>query len=350
MAKQDPAMFFQIHHTPILIDEVQYAPEIFPYVKLWVDKNQKPGDFWLTGSQLFQMMNGVQESLAGRVALLNLFSLSQSEIEGRTSKPFCVDISIFTKEKQFVHPAAAPEIFRRIWEGSMPALLSGAVTDRDVFYSSYLSTFIDRDIKEISGAIDSLKFLRFVTAVAARTSQLLNYKGIADDAGINQVTVKNWLNILESLGIIFYLHPYSNNVLKRTIKTPKLYFYDTGLVCYLTKWSSPEVAMNGAMNGALYENYVVSEIMKSYYHHAKTPYLYYYRDKDSREIDLILEANGTLFPIEIKKTAHPEKRMTDTFSVLDKGPLKRGTGAVVCLANNLSAFDKKTLIIPSWYI
>ena len=350
MAKQDPAMFFQIHHSPILIDEVQYAPEIFPYIKMRVDKNRQPGDFWLTGSQLFQMMNEVQESLAGRVALLNLFSLSQAEMEGRNSQPFCLDISVFTKERDFVHPATAPEIFRRIWEGSMPAILSGAVTDRDVFYSSYLSTYIDRDIKEISGIIDSLKFLRFVTAVAARDSQLLNYKSIADDAGINQATVKNWLNILQSLGIIFYLHPYSNNVLKRTIKTPKLYFYDTGLVCYLTRWSSPEVAMNGAMNGALYENYVVSEIMKSYYHHAKTPYLYYYRDKDSREIDLVLEANETLFPIEIKKTAHPEKRMAAAFSVFDKEPLKRGTGAVICMADGLGAFDKETLIIPSWLV
>ena len=350
MAKQDPAMFFQIHDSPILIDEVQYAPEIFPYIKMRVDKNRKPGDFWLTGSQLFQMMKGVRESLAGRVALLNLFSLSQAEIEGRNSQPFCLDISAFTKERDFVHPATAPEIFYRIWEGSMPAILSGAVTDRDVFYSSYLSTYINRDIKEISGTIDSLKFLRFVTAVAARDSQLLNYKGIADDAGINQATVKNWLNILESLGIIFYLHPYSNNVLKRTIKTPKLYFYDTGLVCYLTKWSSPEVAMNGAMNGALYENYVVSEIMKSYYHNAKTPFLYYYRDKDSKEVDLVIEANGTLSPIEIKKTAHPEKRMAAAFSVFDKEPLKRGTGAVICMADGLGAFDKETLIIPSWLV
>lgn len=350
MAKNDPAMFFQIHRPPILIDEVQYAPELFPYIKIQVDKTHKPGDFWLTGSQLYKLMRGVQESLAGRVALLNLFSLSQSEAEGRNEPPFAVELSSLTERKPFVHPAAAPETFGRIWKGSMPAILSGAVTDRDVFYSGYLSTYIERDVRELSSTIDSLKFLRFVTAVAARTGQLLNYKGISDDVDIDQATVKNWLNILETLGIIFYLHPYSNNVLKRTIKTPKLYFYDTGLVCYLTKWSSPEVAMNGAMNGALYENYVISEIVKSFAHNAKTPYLYYYRDKDAKEIDLLIEADGKLYPVEIKKTAHPEKRMAAAFSVIDRAPLKRGAGAIICLANGLSALSSDILVIPSWYI
>jgi predicted AAA+ superfamily ATPase len=350
MAKNDPAMFFQIHHPPVLIDEVQYAPELFPYIKIQVDKNHTPGEFWLTGSQIYKLMRGVQESLAGRVALLNLFSLSQSEVEERNEPQFTVELSSLTERKPFIHPAAAPETFERIWKGSMPAILSGAVEDRDVFYSAYLSTYIDRDVRELSSAIDSLKFLRFVTAVAARTGQLLNYKGIADDADIDQVTVKSWLNILETLGIIFYLHPYSNNVLKRTIKTPKLYFYDTGLVCYLTKWSTSEVAMNGAMSGALYENYVVSEIIKSFAHNAKTPYLYYYRDKDAKEIDLLIETDGKLHPVEIKKTAHPEKRMTAAFSVIDKTPLERGTGAVICLADGLSALNQDILIIPSWYI
>lgn len=350
MAKNDPAMFFQIHRPPVLIDEVQYAPELFPYIKMQVDKNHTPGEFWLTGSQIYKLMRGVQESLAGRVALLNLFSLSQSEVEGRNEPQFTLELSNLTERKPFVHPAAVPETFERIWKGSMPAILSGAVEDRDVFYSAYLSTYIDRDVRELSSAIDSLKFLRFVTTVAARTGQLLNYKGIADDADIDQTTVKNWLNILETLGIIFYLHPYSNNVLKRTIKTPKLYFYDTGLVCYLTKWSAPEVAMNGAMSGALYENYVVSEIIKSFAHNAKTPYLYYYRDKDAKEIDLLIEVDGMLHPVEIKKTAHPEKKMTAAFSVIDKAPLERGSGAVICLADGLSALSQDILIIPSWYI
>lgn len=350
MAKNDPALFFQIHRPPILIDEVQYAPDLFPYVKIEADRAHTPGDFWLTGSQLYKLMQGVQESLAGRVALLNLFPLSQSEVEGWDESPFTVELDELVKRKSSVHPSAAPETFQRIWRGGMPAILSGAVTDRDVFYSGYLSTYLERDIRDLSEGIDSLKFLRFITAVAARTGQLLNYKGIADDADIDQATAKGWLNILETLGIIFYLHPYSGNVLKRTIKTPKLYFYDTGLVCYLTKWSTSAVTMDGAMSGALYENYVVSEIIKSYRHNAKTPYLYYYRDKDGREIDLLIEADGKLHPVEIKKTAHPEKRMTAAFSVIDKAHLQRGTGVVICLAEGLSAFDRNTLIVPSWFI
>lgn len=346
IAKNDPALFLQIHRPPLFIDEVQYAPELFTYIKIYVDKHRNAGDFWLTGSQLYKLMQGVSESLAGRVALLNMFSLSQGELNEADFKPFRTDISFLAERKNsFIH-FTAPQIFNRIWTGSMPALSSGAVTNRDVFYSSYLSTYIERDVREISQTIDSLKFMRFMTAVAARAGQQLNYAGLADDADINQATVKNWLNVLETLGIIFYLHSYSNNVLKRTVKAPKLYFYDTGLVCYLTKWSSPEVTMNGAMSGALFENYVISEIVKSYHCNAKMPYVYYYRDKDGKEIDLLIESDNTLSPVEIKKSAAPTAKMVSAFSVLDKLPTERGTGAVICLSENFGALDRNTLIIP----
>ena len=225
-------------------------------------------------------------------------------------------------------------------------MASGQYKERSIFYSSYISTYLQRDVKELSGTIDSMKFLRFITAVAARTAQMVNYKGIADDCDIDQITAKNWLRILETLGIVFYLHPYSNNVLKRTVKTPKLYFYDTGLVCYLTKWSDSETAMNGAMNGALLENYAVSEILKSYQNAGKEAFLYYYRDKDTKEIDLLMEGDGKLYPIEIKKTITPDKRLLNVFSVIEKSQLKRGTGAVLCMALKLSAFDKDNLIVP----
>lgn len=350
MAQNDPALFLQIHKPPVLIDEVQYAPNLFSYIKIYADREQQPGAFWLTGSQLYKLMRGVQESLVGRVALLNLFSLSQNEMEGKERRPFLVDMQDLLGKKRDAEIVHAPEVFERIWRGSMPALCSGKITNRDVFYSGYINTYIERDVRELSNAIDSLKFMRFVTAVAARTGQLLNYAGIATDADIDQATAKNWLTILETLGIIFYLHPYSNNVLKRVIKTPKLYFFDTGLVCYLTRWSTPEVAMNGAMNGALFENYVISEIMKGYYHNAKTSYLYYYRDKDAKEIDLLIEADGALWPVEIKKSAQPEKKMTAAFSLIDKAPLNKGTGAVLCLCESLSAFDDQTLIVPVSYI
>ena len=350
LAKEDPAMFFQIHRPPLLIDEVQYAPELFPYIKMYIDKTHNPGDFWLTGSQIYRLMRGVQESMAGRVALLHMSPLSQREIFGGETVPFSIDLETLSRRQKGMGPVTTPDMFGRILQGGMPALVSGQYEDSGLFYSGYLSTYLERDVHEISGAVDSLKFMNFITAVAARAGQLINYKSIADDADIDQSTVKSWLNILETLGIIFYLRPYSNNVLKRTIKTPKLYFYDTGLVCYLTKWSSAETVMNGAMNGALLENYTVAEIMKSYQNCAREPYLYYYRDRDSKEIDLLIEGDGKLSPIEIKKTATPASRLTRVFKVIEKSPLIRGTGAVLCTTDKLSAFDRDNLIVPIWLI
>ncbi len=347
LAKTDPKMFFQLHRPPLLIDEVQYAPELFPHIKMMVDERRQPGDFWLTGSQLFSMMEGVQESLAGRVALLQLSPLSYGELiaDGGTT-PFRVDLPALT-QRQAVRPALdTPAIFQRIFTGGMPALASGQYANPSIFYSSYISTYLDRDVRRLSVGIDDLKFLGFLRAAAARTGQQVNYKGIADDAEIDQATAKSWLHILEALGIVFLLRPYSNNVLKRTVSTPKLYFYDTGLVCYLTRWSSPETAMNGAMSGALLENYAVAEIMKTYQNAGQESFLYYYRDKDAREIDLLLEQDGKLFPIEIKKMAAPPKKLTKVFELIDKSPLQRGTGAVLCMADNLGAFDQNNLIVP----
>ena len=346
MAKNDPHMFLQLHPPPVLIDEVQYAPELFTYIKAHIDEHHRPGDFWMTGSQIFRMMRGVRESLAGRVALLHMSPLSQREITGVANAPFITDFDKLLAESRSIKSVAVPKLYERLWTGSMPGLVSGQFPDRELYYSSYISTYILHDVHDLSGSIDALKFLRFITAAAARSGQLLNYRAIADDAEIDQVTAKSWMNILESLGVIFLLHPYSNNVLKRTIKTPKLYFYDSGLVCYLTKWSSPAVAMNGAMNGALLENYAVSEIMKTYQNAAREPFLHYYRDRDMKEIDLLIEGDGKLCPIEIKKTTLPDRRLTNVFSVMDRSPLTVGTGAVLCMADRFSAFDKDNLIVP----
>lgn len=350
MAKNDPQLFLQLHRPPVIIDEVQYAPELFTYIKIHVDKHHTPGAFWLTGSQIYRLMRGVQESLAGRVALLHLSPLSQREITGALPRVFSVDFEALLSESKAVAPVSIPDMFERIWNGCMPGLISGQRSERDIFYSSYISTYIERDVRELSGTIDALKFNRFVTAVAARCSQLINYTALAGDADIDIQTAKSWLNILETLGIVFLLHPYSNNVLKRTIRTPKLYFYDTGLVCYLTRWSSAEVAEKGAMSGALLENFTISEIAKSYQNAGRSPYLYFYRDRDAKEIDVVLEENGKLYPLEIKKTAAPDRRITNTFAVVNRSPLERGTGAVLCLAQEFSAFDRDDLIIPIWMI
>ena len=301
----------------------------------------------MTGSQLFKMMEGVQESLAGRVALLHLSPMSQSEIlHCPAAGPFRVDLNALQKRQQHCTVCDTPTMYQRIFRGGMPALVTGQYTNANLFYSSYIDTYMERDVRRLSSGIDSLKFLRFLRATAARAGQQVNYKGIADDAEIDQATAKSWLHILEALGIIFLLHPYSNNLLKRTVSTPKLYFYDTGLVCYLTRWTSPETAMAGAMNGALLENFTVSEVMKSYQNAGLEPFLYYYRDSDAKEIDLLLEQDGKLYPLEIKKMATPPKKLTKVFELIDKSPLQRGTGAILCMAEKLGAFDENNLIVP----
>ena len=350
IAKTDPELFLQLHKPPVLIDEVQYAPELFTYIKMHVDKNHEPGAFWLTGSQIFKLMQGVQESLAGRVAVLSMTSLSQAEMSGGEIEPFTVDLESLSRREKGRTVADTRDIFERIYKGSMPAIVSGANTNSQIFYSSYLSTYIERDVKELSDAIDSMKFYRFITAVAARCGQMLNVADIARDADINQKQTKDWLLILETLGIIFYLHPYSNNLLKRLVKTPKLYFYDAGLVCYLTRWSNAETLESGAMNGAILENYVVAEMMKTYLNSGKEPYMYYYRDKDAKEIDIVLEHDGVLNPIEIKKTSNPGTELIKVFGLLDKSSTPRSKGAVICMKPGLSAIDRDNYIVPIWVI
>lgn len=350
MAKNDPELFLQLHQPPVLIDEVQYAPELFTYIKIYVDKYHDPGAFWLTGSQVFKLMQGMQESLAGRVAVLSMTSLSQAEVYGQNMEPFQVALQELSVRKEQRKPTDAKGIFERIFRGSMPAIVSGAYSNSQIFYNSYLSTYIERDVRELSETIDSLKFLRFITAVAARSSQMLNVAEIVQDADINQVQAKAWLGILETLGIIFYLHPYSNNLLKRLVKTPKLYFYDTGLVCYLTKWSNAETLECGAMNGAILENYVVSEIAKTYLNCGKEPFMYYYRDKDAKEIDIVIEHDGVLNPIEIKKTSNPGTELTKVFALLDRASVLRDKGAVICMKPEFGAIDRDNYIVPVWMI
>ena len=254
LAQADPQMFFQLHKPPILIDEVQYAPELFPYIKILADRERRPGDFWLTGSQSFRLAELAGESLAGRVCLLHMSTLSQAELYGAPDDgPFALELSALQARIARRAPAGVSEMFQRIFQGSMPALASGAITQRNLFYSSYISTYIERDVRQLSGSIEAVEFLRFLTAAACRVGQMVNYADIGNDMdGMRSDKVQEWLGLLEKSGILFYLHPYSNNLLKRTVTKPKLYFYDTGLVAYLTKWSSAETLEAGALNGAIY--------------------------------------------------------------------------------------------------
>ena len=351
LAKTDPALFLELHPAPVLIDEVQYAPELFSYIKINVDNGASPGSYWLTGSQAFQLMELVQESLAGRTAIVHMSALSQSELYGDgTTAPLRLELDQIKLRKDHLPACNAMDMYERIWNGGMPGHRSGRYRDRDVFYSSYIQTYINRDVSDMIPGVDKLLFADFIRAAACRTAQMLNVHDIAQDVGVSDDTAKRWLQVLEKSEVIFYLRPYSNNLLKRTVKTPKMYFFDTGLVAYLTKYSSPEILMNGAMNGAVLENYTVAEIRKTWLNSAKECLLYYYRDKDTHEIDMVFETDGELHPLEIKKSTNPGTELASAFKVLDKGSVPRGAGAILCLREELSAVDRSTFIIPIWMI
>lgn len=351
IAKNDPALFLQMHSQPIFIDEVQYAPELFSYIKIAVDNGADPGTFWLTGSQIFKLMELAQESLAGRMAILHMPTLSQHEIFGKYENlPFSVDLEALKAREKTHQPTDLIGMYKRIWNGAMPGLISGKFTDRDVFYNSYLQTYIDRDVSELVARVDKLQFLDFIRAAACRAGQMLNVHDIAQDVDISDDTAKRWLLVLEKSDVIFYLRPYSNNLLKRTVKTPKLYFSDTGLVAHLTRYTSPEILMSGAINGAILENYVVAEILKSYHNDAKDCLLWYYRDRESNEIDLVIESDGLLHPLEIKRSVNPGSQLLRAFRILDQGSVPRGKGAILCMRPELSAVNSENFIVPIWMI
>ena len=351
LAKTDPALFLELHPAPVLIDEVQYAPELFSYIKINVDNGAAPGSYWLTGSQAFQLMEPAQESLAGRTAIVHMSALSQSELYGdHWSEPLSLDLQKLNSRKEHLAACGSAEMFERIWNGGMPGHRSGRFKDRDVFYSSYIQTYINRDVTDMIPGVDKLLFADFIRAAACRVGQMLNTHDIAGDVGVSDDTAKRWLQVLEKSEVIFYLRPYSNNLLKRTVKTPKMYFFDTGLVAYLTKYSSPGILMNGAINGAILENYTVAEIRKTWLNSAKECLMHYYRDKDTNEIDMVVEADGELHPLEIKKSTNPGTELASAFKVLDKGSVPRGAGAILCLREEVSAIDRSTFILPIWMI
>ena len=351
LAQSDPALFLEMHPAPVLTDEVQYAPQLFSYIKINVDNGAAPGSYWLTGSQAFQLMELAQESLAGRTAIVHMSALSQSELYGDgTTEPLSINPEKLNHRKEHLSSCNSVEMFERIWSGGMPGHRSGRYTDRDVFYSSYIQTYINRDVSDMIPGVDKLLFADFIRAAACRVGQLLNTHDIAQDVGVSDDTAKRWLQVLEKSEVIFYLRPYSNNLLKRTVRTPKMYFFDTGLAAYLTKYASPEILMNGAINGAILENYTVAEIRKTWLNSARECLMHYYRDRDTNEIDMVIEADGELHPLEIRKSTNPGTELASAFKVLDKGSVPRGTGAILCLREEMSAIDRNTFILPIWMI
>jgi uncharacterized protein len=349
LAINDPELFIEKFAPPVIIDEIQYAPGLLTYIKIYVDKHKNNGDFWLTGSQMFHMMKNVSESLAGRVGIINMLGLSNNELRGIPSKPYNTEYESLSAKLEISKRQDLHETFERIFKGSMPALY-GKEQNIEMFLSSYITTYIQRDIKDLTQVGDELAFMRFMTGCAARTSQMLNYSDMAKDIGISIPTAKKWLSILISSGIVTLVEPYFNNALKRIIKAPNMYFLDTGLCAYLTRWTSSETLENSAMSGAFFETYVVSEIIKSYINAGRRPPIFYYRDSDKKEIDLIIEQNNTLYPIEIKKSANPKKDSIKHFTALEITGKKIGTGNVICLSSDLLPIDKSNYYVPVWLI
>lgn len=348
LAKNDPNLFLQINKPPIIIDEIQYAPELMTYIKIIVDENQRNGDFWLTGSQKFHLMKNITETLAGRVAILDMLGISYAEIDNRENPPFLPDENwIIENLKQNLSKLEINELYENIFRGFYPKLVVDKELPREVFYKSYIQTYIERDVKDLTKIGDELKFFNFLKTIAARTGQLMNYTDIANNVDIDVKTAQAWTSILETSGIIKLLYPYYTNLTKRIIKTPKMYFLDTGLCSYLTGWDSVETLMNGAMSGNILETYVFVEILKSYWNNAKmTDNIYFYRDTDQKEIDFLIETNGNLYPIEVKRTANPSLSNVSAFKVLNKLNKPIGKGAVVCLYQTILPLNSEINIIP----
>ena len=353
LARNDPALFLQSHKTPLTIDEVQYAPELFSAIKIIVDREKKNGLFWLTGSQKFHLMQGITESLAGRVAIVDLLGLSQAEMDGRAevAEPFLPTPDWIEQTAPSIkQQKSLQEVYERIWRGAFPRLNQQADMPRDIFYKSYVQTYIQRDVRDQLNITDDVAFNRFLRTAAARTGQLLNYSDLARDVDIDHKTAKSWLSVLETSGLVYLLQPYHNNVTKRIIKTPKLYFLDTGLCSYLTQWPTAASLESGAMSGAILESYMFAEILKSYWHNGKTPHLYYYRDTDQKEVDLIMETGDALYPIEFKKTANPSKTASKHFHVLKKLGKPVGHGAVLCFVEKPVPLSREVTAIPVGYL
>ena len=350
LARQDPALFMQRFLAPVLIDEIQYAPELLPYIKMAVDNDRRPGQFWLTGSQQFQVMKNVSESLAGRVGILHLLGLSRQEClgQGKKQKPFLPSLELFQKSDG--GNITLQELYATIWRGSFPALALDGDMDRDLFLSSYVQTYLQRDVRYLAQVGDEMAFLRFLRAAAARTGQLLNMAEMARDADVVPNTAKRWLSILQASGLVYLLEPYYNNVTKRLVKSPKLHFLDTGLAAYLTEWSSPETLEAGAMSGAILETWILGELLKSWQHNGLRAPFYYYRDTDGKEIDLLIVQDGTLYPLEFKKTASPDKNAVRHFSVLEKLGMPVGIGGVVCLAGQALPLTERAWCVPVGWV
>ncbi len=348
LAKGDPPLFLQRYRPPMFIDEIQYAPELLAHIKMEADAGRRAGMFWISGSQQFHLMKGISESLAGRVAVLNLFGMSRRELLGEANdKPFLPKPASIAKRFAKAGTLDLAGLYQRIWRGSYPALSLNAKADRDLFYGSYLQTYLQRDVRDLSEVGNQRSFIRFLKAAAARSGQLANFAEMARDADVAPNTAKRWLSILEASGLIWLLPPWHGNLTKRLVKTLKLYFMDAGLCAYLTEWSTPKTLESGAMSGAIFETWAIGEILKSFLHNGLRPPLYYYRDKDKKEIGLLIVTDGVIYPLECKKTASPRGSDVRQFHGLARKGVNMGPGGVICLAKESFPIERNIFTIPA---
>ena len=349
LAETDPGLFFETYMPPLLIDEFQRVPDLLLEIKKITDRlslegKDNSGLFWLTGSQKFSMMKGVSESLAGRVAIFDLSGLSSAEIDGREPWEFSPQVDVLKNRLKGLPPVTLNGVFEKIIKGGMPKVIASDI-DNDRYYSDYVNTYIEKDIRDYAHIGKIHEFTDFLIYMAAHTSQELIYSKISSEIGISAPTAKEWVSLLESSGIIYILRPYFNNITKRLIKTPKMYFMDTGLAAWLTRWPDALTLANGAMSGAFFETYVVTEIAKSFLNAGHQPSLYYYRDMDQKEIDLVIVREGKIWPVEIKKSTspnHPDKN----FKTLERFGMEVAPGIVLCLSDQLVPLNRGAWLCP----
>lgn len=347
LAKSDPVLFFQTYKPPIIIDEVQKAPELFEQIKIMCDESEERGLFWLTGSQQYRMMKNIRETLAGRIGILELYSLSKNEVDG-VSFPNEMDFSLscLLARQSLVKRNDIVDVYGHIWRGGFPDALSADAEQRQEYFNSYIETYLMRDIAEEGGITDTVRFRKFMNACAALTAEQVNYKTLAEAAEISQPTAREWVRLLQGMGIIYLLPPYANNALKRLAKTPKLYFCDTGLCAYLSMWLTRDTLMNGAASGHFFENYVVIEMIKNFAYASSGVSMTYYRDSNAKEVDVFVEENGVIHPLEIKKSANPDRREVRKYELLDKANLSRGCGGIICMCEEVIPIDNENCFIP----
>lgn len=350
-ARTEPKLFLQTYQPPILIDEVQKAPELFEEIKIICDNSDERGQFWLTGSQSKKLVKKAGDSLAGRLCILKMYSLSAREKLGIEEAE---DLEFSPKSmiaRQTLFPAGnILTTFENIWRGGLPDVQGKDEEQLGEYFNSYIETYLMRDAVDDYSITDTDGFRKFLRACAAFAGQLVNYNDIGVSAGVSGATAKEWVKILQSMGIVFLLEPYASNELKRLTKTPKLYFCDTGFCAYLSSWTTRDVLMNGAASGHYYENYVIAELLRHYAYGKNKVNLNFYRDNKMKEIDLIIEENGVLHPVEIKKSASPDKSAIKAFSVLKDTGRKIGTGAVICMSDRVLPFDENNFMMPSGII